>query len=344
MPLAAARRRSPFASPAAAQNWKPTRPINLIVPWAAGGSTDQVTRVTAAELEKALGQTIVIVNQPGASGAIGTKSALDAPKDGYTWTAGAAQDLGAYQSLGSVNTSIKDWHLFLNVANIQVIGVNPSRPWQNAKELLDDMKAQPGQISVATAGVTSAAHNAMDEIVKATGVKYKEVSYDGGNPAVVATVAGEADLTTQLAVEQADMIRGKRLRPLAMVSDKPLELEGYGTIPPLSDTVPGFNAPANYFGIFIPKGVPDDVVKTVERIWATNIAKSEALKKYATSRGALFNPLYGEEAQKAVFPAVQANAWNLLRERQDQGLARHRRHPQALRRSPHDDRRDPDSR
>ena len=299
------------ATPALAQNWKPTRPINLIVPWAAGGSTDQVTRVAAAELEKALGQTIVVVNQPGASGAIGTKSAMDAPKDGYTWTAGAAQDLGTYQALGSVNTSIKDWHLFLNVANIQVIGVNPSRPWKNAKELLDDMKARPGQISVATAGVTSAAHAAMDQIVKATGVKYKEVSYDGGNPAVVSTVAGETDMTTQLAVEQADMIRGKRLRPLAVVGDKPLELEGYGTIPPLSLTVPGFSAPANYFGIFIPKGVPDDVVKTVEKIWGAQIAKSEALRKYATSRGALFNPLYGENAQKAVFPAVQLNAWNL---------------------------------
>src|SRR5213082_4286713 len=126
------------AAPSAlALNWKPTRPINLIVPWAAGGSTDQVTRVTAAELEKALGQTIVIVNQPGASGSIGTKSALDAAKDGYTWTAGAAQDLGAYQTLGSLKTNIqKDWHLFLNVANIQVIGVNPQRPWKNAKELL----------------------------------------------------------------------------------------------------------------------------------------------------------------------------------------------------------------
>src|SRR3954453_18415971 len=187
------------AAPAMAQQWKPSRPINLIVPWAAGGSTDQVTRVAAAEMEKALGQTIVIVNQPGASGAIGTKSALDAAKDGYTWTAGAAQDLGAYQALGSVNTNIKDWHLFLSVANIQVIGINPQRPWKTAKDLLDDMKKRPGQISVATAGVTSAAHNAMDQIVKATGVKYKEVSYDGGNPAVVATVAGEADLTTQLA-------------------------------------------------------------------------------------------------------------------------------------------------
>jgi hypothetical protein len=79
---------------ALAQQWKPERPITIIVPWAAGGSTDQVTRVTAAEIEKTLGQKVVIVNQPGASGSIGSKSALDAPKDGYTWTAGAAQDLG----------------------------------------------------------------------------------------------------------------------------------------------------------------------------------------------------------------------------------------------------------
>ena len=295
-----------------AQNWKPTRPINLIVPWAPGGSTDQITRVTAAELEKSLGQTIVIVNQPGASGSIGTKSALDAPKDGYTWTAGAAQDLGSYQTLGSLNTSIKDWNLFLNVANIQVIAVNPQTPYQNAKQLLDAMKAKPGQVSVATAGVTSAGHNAMELISKVTGVKYRHVTYDGGNPAVVATVSGEAEVTTQLAVEQADMIRGKRLRPLAAVSDKALELEGFGTIEPLSKTLSGFTAPANYFGIFIPKGVPDDVIATVEKIWKDTISNSEAVKKYATSRGALFAPSSGEVAQKAVFPAVQANAWLLF--------------------------------
>jgi tripartite-type tricarboxylate transporter receptor subunit TctC len=294
-----------------AQQWKPSRPINLIVPWAAGGSTDQVTRIAASEMEKALGQTIVIVNQPGASGSIGTKGAFDAPRDGYTWTAGAAQDLGVYETLGSLKTRITDWHLFLNVANVPVMSVNPKTPYNSAKDVLDAMKAKPGQVSVATAGVTSGGHNAMELISKNTGVKYKHVTYDGGNPAVVATVAGEADVTTQLAVEQADMIRGKRLRPLASISDKALELEGYGTIPPLSQTLPGFTAPINYFGIFIPKGVPDEVVKTVERIWAENIAKSEALKKYAVSRGALFAPVYGEAAQKAVFPAVQANAWLL---------------------------------
>jgi tripartite-type tricarboxylate transporter receptor subunit TctC len=169
--------------PAYAADWKPVRPINLIVPWAAGGSTDQITRLVAGEMEKSLGQTIVIINQPGASGSIGTRSALEAAKDGYTWTAGAAQDLGAYQTLGSLDSSIKDWHLFLSVANVQVIGVNPKTPYQNAKELLDAMKANPGKISVATAGVTSAGHNAMELIAKVDNVKYRHVTYDGGNPA-----------------------------------------------------------------------------------------------------------------------------------------------------------------
>lgn len=300
-----------FAGAAQAQ-WKPTRAITIIVPWAAGGSTDQVTRATAAELETALGQKVVIVNQPGASGSIGTKSAADAAKDGYTWTAGAAQDLGAYETLGMMKTRITDWNLFLNVANIQVLAVKADAPYKSAKDLLDAMKAKPGQISVATAGVTSAGHNAMELISKVTGVKYRHVTYDGGQPAVIATVSGETEVTSQLAVEEAEMIRSKRLRPLATVSDKALDLEGFGVIEPLSNTLSGFKAPTNYFGIFVPKGVPDEVVKTLEKIWADNMSKNAGLKKYAASHGALFAPLAGADAQKAVFPAVQANAWLLF--------------------------------
>ena len=151
----------------------------------------------------------------------------------------------------------------------------------------------------------------MEAIARATGVTYRHVTYDGGNPAVVATVSGETDLTTQLAVEQAEMIRGKRIRPLATVSDRPLEIEGFGVIEPISKMIPGFKSPANYFGVFIPKGVPAEVIATVEKIWAANIVNNEALKKYAANRGALFAPSSGEAAQAAAFPAVQANAWLL---------------------------------
>jgi tripartite-type tricarboxylate transporter receptor subunit TctC len=296
-------------STVAAGQWKPTKPVTVIVPWAAGGSTDQVTRIAAAELEKVLGQKVVVVNQPGASGSIGTKNALEAAKDGYTWTAGAAQDLGAYRTLGMLDTNITDWHLFLHVANVPVVGVNANTPYKTLAELLDAMKAKPGEITVATAGVTSGGHNAMEAISKATGVKYRHVTYDGGNPAVVATVGGETQVTTQLAVEQAEMIRAKRIRPLASVSDKPVVIEGYGTIEPITKWVPNFKAATNYFGIFVPKGVPPEVVATLEKAWADAIANNDALRKYATSRGAVFAPVAGDAAQKAAFPAVQANAW-----------------------------------
>jgi tripartite-type tricarboxylate transporter receptor subunit TctC len=298
-----------FVSLDAKAQWKPTKPITIIVPWAAGGSTDQVTRLTAAELEKPLGQKIVIVNQPGASGSIGTKNALEAAKDGYTWTAGAAQDLGVYRALGMLETNLADWHLYLNVANVPVVGVNAASSYQNIQALIDAMKAKPGQISVATAGVTSGGHNAMEAIARATGVKYRHVTYDGGNPAVVSTVGGETEVTTQLAVEQADMIRAKRIRPLATVSDKSIVIEGYGTIEPISRAIPNFSAPTNYFGIFIPKGVPQEVVATLDKAWSETIASNDALRKYSASRGAFFGPLAGDSAQKAAFPAVQANAW-----------------------------------
>src|SRR5688572_21536526 len=157
---------------ALAANWQPEQPITIVVPWAAGGSTDQVTRVVAGELEAALGQSFVIVNQPGASGSVGTKSAWDAPHDGYTWAAGAASDLGTYPVLGMLDQQLADWALFLDVANVSVVGVNPDAPYEDVGQLIEAMKANPGQVSVATAGLSSAGHNAMEAIAQQTGVEY----------------------------------------------------------------------------------------------------------------------------------------------------------------------------
>jgi tripartite-type tricarboxylate transporter receptor subunit TctC len=208
-----------------------------------------------------------------------------------------------------LKTNIKDWHLYLTVANIEVLSVAANSPFKTAKDVIDAMKAKPGQVSVATAGVQSSGHSAMERIAQAAGVTYKNVTYDGGAPAVVATVSGETQATTQLAVEQTEMILGKRLRPLAVIGDKPLQIEGYGTIEPLTNVLPNLKSPVNYFGIFVPPGVPDEVTKTLDKVWAEKMPQDAALKQYATKRGALFSPIAGEEAQKAVAPAVQANAW-----------------------------------
>ena len=296
---------------AAHAQWKPSKPINIIVPWAAGGATDQVTRLAAAELEPALGQKIVVVNQPGGSGSIGTRNAMEAPKDGYTWTAGAAKQLGTYPLLGMLNSKVDDFHLYLSVTNVSIVSVNPATAYQSLQQLLDDMKAKPGQVKVATAGNTSSGHFAMEAIAKATGVKYRHVTYDGGNPAVVATVAGETELTTQLAVEQTEMIKGKRLRPLAVVADQPLSIEGFGTIAPITQTLPGFPKVTTAFGIFIPKGVPAEVAATMDKVWSERIAKSEKIQQYARQKGALFTPAVGKQAHELVWPTVVEDAYML---------------------------------
>jgi tripartite-type tricarboxylate transporter receptor subunit TctC len=297
--------------PVQAQSWKPTKPITIIVPWAADGATDQVTRLAAAELEPALGQKIVVVNQPGGSGSIGTRNAMEAPKDGYTWTAGAAKQLGTYPLLGMLNSKVEDFHLYLSVTNVSIVSVNPATAYQSLQQLLDDMKAKPGQVKVATAGNTSSGHFAMEAIAKATGVKYRHVTYDGGNPAVVATVAGETELTTQLAVEQTEMIKGKRLRPLAVVADQPLSIEGFGTIAPITQTLPGFPKVTTAFGIFIPKGVPAEVAATLDKVWSERIAKSEKIQQYARQKGALFTPAVGKQAHELVWPTVVEDAYML---------------------------------
>ena len=234
---------------------------------------------------------------------------MEAPRDGYTWVAGAAQDLGVYQTLGLLDVPVKDWNLFLSVANVPVVSVNPGTPYQTMPQLIEGMKAKPGEVKVSTGGVASSSFNAIELIAKGADVKYRHVPYDGGNPAVVSTVAGETDATTQLAAEQADFIRSKRLRPLAAVSDRPLELEGYGTIEPITKTIPGIKPATNYFGIFVPKGVPPEVLATLQSAWGSTIANSEALRKYAVSKGALFQPVAGDAAQAAAAPAINANAW-----------------------------------
>ena len=298
------------ATAAQAQNWKPSKPITIIVPWAAGGATDQVTRLTAKELEGALGTTIVVVNQPGASGSIGKKSVAEGPKDGYTWTAGAPKQLGTYKLLGLFDTDVKNWHLFLNVTNVPLVSVKPDAPYKDMGELLAAMKEKPGQITVGTAGATSSGHIAMEAIAQATGVTYRHVPYDGGNPAVISTVSGETNVTTQLASEQAEMIRGKRLRPLAVVGNVSLQLGDY-KVEPVTKWAPKLPDVATHFGILIPKGVPAEVIATLDKVWAEKISKSEALQKYASERGALFTPYYGDDAQKRVWPTIQADAWML---------------------------------
>ncbi len=294
----------------AGYEWQPTKPINLIVPWGAGGSTDRSARVTADIVSDELGVEIVVVNQGGASGSVGTKSCLDAPRDGYTWTAGAVKDLGVYKLQGLLDTTLDDWHLYLNVAMPAVVSVNPNTPYQDFGELLDAFKENPGKIKVATAGVNSSGHTAIEMIKSYTGITYTHVTYDGGNPAVVATVGGECEVVPQLSVEEVDMIKAGKLRPLAVLADAPLEIAGYDEkVPSIKEWIPDFKTAPIYFGIFVPQGVPEEAVSTLNTIWEEVVMKSDKLREWAANNAVVFDPAYGETAVDKSFPMVQIDAW-----------------------------------
>ncbi len=299
------------AGTAAAQDypWKPDRPVTIIVPWAAGGSTDQMTRIVAAELEAELKQKFVVVNQPGASGSVGTKNVLEAAKDGYTWAAGAAVDVGTYRVLGLLDTDLKDWRTYFAIANVSAIAANPAAGFKDFGAFLETLKRDGDNVPVATAGLSSAGHNMMESIRAATPIKYKHVTYNGGAPAVVSAVSGETKAVSQLLVEMSEHIKGKRLVPLVVMSEKPVMLEGYGEIPPTTKWLPKMPAPMNYFGIWVHKDAPAAVIQTMDMVWKNKMAKSEAVQKYATARSAIFAPLSGEEAQTEAFKMVRYTAW-----------------------------------
>jgi tripartite-type tricarboxylate transporter receptor subunit TctC len=259
-------------------------------------------------LEEELGQSVVVVNQPGASGSIGTKAALDAPRDGYTWTANAIANNATYSVVDLIkDTDIDDYRIYLHVANVPVASVSPDAPYQDLGQLLEAMQSSD-DVTVATAGVNSSGGMALAAIAEQAPIRFRMVAYDGGNPAVIATAGGETVATTQLAVEQSEMIRGGRLRPLAALSAKPLVIEGIDPIPSITDWLPDMPVAPDYFGLFIPTGAPQEVYDTVDRIWAERVMDSLELQKYATERGAFFDPSFGDQARAKAMPVVIAEA------------------------------------
>jgi tripartite-type tricarboxylate transporter receptor subunit TctC len=294
---------------ASAQDWKPSKPIQIVVPWGAGGSTDQIVRLVAGELESELGQKIVVVNQPGASGSVGTNTVMQAAPDGYTWASGAAQDLGTYKVLGFLDTKVTDWTLYLAAANISVYSVNNYTPYQTMEQLLAAFKAGK-KITVATAGQASAGHTAIELLKKNVKFDYTHLTYNSGKEAAISCVAGETDLVPQLAVEEVDLIRGGKLKPLAVLGDQPLVLKGVADpIPPITKWLPQVKAGSNWFGFWLPNTVPQNIRDSIGKAFDKTIKNSKLIQDYCAANGAVFGPSWGAEAQKRAMAWIGPVAW-----------------------------------
>jgi tripartite-type tricarboxylate transporter receptor subunit TctC len=297
--------------PVAAQEWKPAKTITAIVPWPAGGATDLTVRILASEMEKVLGQRISVVNTAGASGAIGMQNAYDAPRDGYTWTGNADVSVVNYPVLDLMKVTHRDWNQWYALMTPNIIAVTADYPAKDLPDLVRMMKEKPGQVAVASAGVGSSGHTALEVFSTALGVKAKHVPYAGGNPAVVATISGESNVVMQLSMEQADMIRAGKLKPLANMSDRPLNISGFGEVPPITKYYPTFPSIGSHFGLMIAKGAPPEVIAAVNKAFDA-AAKSEALAKFADQKAVFLVNLKGAEAEKKMEEVASIVTWTLF--------------------------------
>jgi tripartite-type tricarboxylate transporter receptor subunit TctC len=303
-----------LTQPVAAQDAWPSEPIQIVVPWSAGGATDSVMRILANEVQSALEVPVTVVNQTGARGTIGTNAVITAPHDGNTWASGGVQDLGTYQVQGLLDTALEDWHLFYIVMNAPVLSVGPDTPFQTPQDVAAFMNENPDGLTVGTSGIPSTAYSAMQAFQSHVGGSFRAVAYEGDAPTMVALVSGEVMASTQSGPGQAPMIAGGRVRPLAVLSDAPLSIDGAEEIPPITDFYPDFSAPGVTIqvGVFLPADVPDEVITRMEELWANEIAQSAALQQYASANGSIFRPVYGEEAMTMGRAAVAETAWRMF--------------------------------
>ena len=231
------------------------RAVRLIVPWAAGGDTDNIFRPFAQVWQKHLGQTVVIANVGGASGTRGAKEAKDAPADGYTLYAVHDYIHSTYWA-GVADVQYADFEPICLISSTpSVLTASPKTPWKTLKELLDDAKKRPGQITVG-ATLASTSHFFPALIEKATGAKFKYVSYEGLAPRMNAILGGHVDLTDSNLTQKGKVEAGQ-LKFLAIATEK--RHPEMPSVPTLKELGVNVVYDVNR-GIMVPKGTPAEVI------------------------------------------------------------------------------------
>lgn len=270
----------------------PDRPIKLIVPWAAGGDTDNIFRPFAPLLQKQLGQTVVIANVGGASGTKGAKEAKDSPADGYTLYAVHDYIHSTYYA-GVADVAYTDFEpVCLISSTASVLTASPKTPWNDWNGMLADAKARPGQITVG-ATLASTSHFFPALIEKAAGIKFKYVSYEGLAPRMNAILGGHIDLT-DANLTQKGKVEAGQLKFLAIATEKrSAEMPNVPTLKELGVNVL-FQVSR---GLMVPKGTPAGVLAKLESACLAAVkepAYAEAMRKQATEVRDLTSKQYAE--------------------------------------------------
>lgn len=294
------------ATPAAAQNY-PTRPITIIVPFPAGGTTDILARIVGQGLSKELGQPVVIDNRAGAGGNIGAALAARAPADGYTLFMGTvgthAINAALYKNMPYDH--IKDFQPLSRVAMVpNLLVAHPSQPFKTVKELIAYAKANPGKLNFASSGNGTSIHLSGELFKSMTGIDMVHVPFRGSAPAVAALLGGQTAIMFDNMPSVIQHVRAGRLRPIAVTTAKRSpELPDVPTIAEAG--VPGYGA-TSWFGMFTTAGTPAPVVSKVHGALMKVLADPE-VKKQIAGQGA--EPVAEKPEQFAQFIAAETAKW-----------------------------------
>lgn len=260
------------AAPSGAQQY-PTKPIRIVVPFAAGGATDLPARLIAPKLSEALGQPVIIENKPGAGGVLGIDSVAKAAPDGYTFVMATNGELVMNPSIYTklpYNPSKDLVPVSIAVESPLVMLVATSSPFNSVAHVLAAANAKPGTISFATAGTGSTSHVLTEMLALRTGTKLLHVAYKGGAPASTAIISGEVSMGLLNLGSSIAMVTSGRARALAVTSRSRVpELPSVPTLAELG--VPDY-ADSIWVGLAAPVGVSSDIIRRI----STEIAKALA--------------------------------------------------------------------
>jgi tripartite-type tricarboxylate transporter receptor subunit TctC len=257
----------------------PTRPIRLVVPFSAGGSTDLIARLTAEQMRKELGQPVVVENVGGAAGALGTMQVMNAAPDGYTLVIATVSTMIVYPAAHSKpEYSLDNFVPITNIASMpNVIALNPSFPAKNLTEFVAVLKASPGKYSYATSGIGSINHMLGESFQAYSGTKLIHVPYKGSGPAMQDVMGGQVDMLFDQFPSSKTFIDAGKLKGIGTIS--PQKIPGYPNIMTMEDAgMKGFTDEA-WYGLLAPAKVPSTVVSRLTEAMKKTMASPELRQK-----------------------------------------------------------------
>ncbi|MNC13759.1 Tripartite tricarboxylate transporter family receptor [compost metagenome] len=291
----------------------PERSIQAVIPWGAGGATDNVMRSLTPYVEKELGGKVILNNRPGGTAVIGTSYVLGQQPNGYTLLLGA-ENPQLYPVLGLAKFDYSALYpINLIGQNVAVIAVHADSPWNNMADLMAAAKANPGSLRMGGAGAGALPSTVHAMISAVDQLDVREVTFGGDGPGITALMGQHIDFMPLSLAAAKELIRTGKLKALAVVSTEEIpELPG---VEPISKTLPAI---ADYlpwgpfWGVWVHKDTPDDVKQKLTAAYAKAVATPE-FQAFLKNYGAKSLNLSGDEASQFLNRWQSVTTWSMYK-------------------------------